>query len=209
MRKIDIDQWNRKETYLFYKDIDVPMYMMTFQLDVTHFYEEIKKRKLSFYLSFMHLVMGEMNKIENYRYRFLDGEPYLVDRIHPSYTDQIDDSDQFKIVTVDYDEDLVTFIHHAKEVSKKQGKTFIDLTQEVRQDLVYITTFPWASFMQVSHAHMIDNKDAIPRVAWGKFEQINQKYIMPFAIESHHAFVDGRHVGMLIQNLQNAIHDWK
>lgn len=209
MKKINVDTWNRKQTYLFYKDIDVPMYMMTFQIDVTHFYQEVKKRQLSFYLSFMHRVIAEMNQIENYRYRFVDGDPYLMDHIHPSFTDQVDDSDQFKIVTVDDHEDLMTFIEHAKDVSRKQGSNFIDLSQEARQDLVYITTFPWASFMQVSHAHMIDNKDAIPRVAWGKFERVGERYLMPFAIESHHAFVDGRHVGLLIQNLQKAIDQWK
>ncbi len=209
MKKIDVETWNRKQTYLFYKDIDIPMYMMTFQLDITHFYQEIKKKDVSFYLSFMHLVMKEMNQIENYRYRFIDGEPYLMDRIHPSFTDQIPNSEQFKIVTVNYHEDLLAFIKHAKDKSLEQGSVFIDLSEESRQDLVYITTFPWASFMQVSHAHMIDNKDAIPRVAWGKFEQINERYLMPFAIESHHAFVDGRHVGLLIQYIQKAINDWK
>lgn len=209
MKKINIDQWDRKQTYLFYKDIDIPMYMMTFQLDITNFYPAIKKQGLSFYFSFMHVVMKEINEIENYRYRFIHGVPFLMDRLHPSFTDQILDTDQFKIVTVDYEDDLVTFIQQAKKASLQQGDLFIDLNQEKRQDLVYITTFPWASFTQVSHAHMIDPKDAIPRVAWGKFESNNGRYLMPFAIESHHAFVDGRHVGLLIQQLQKALNDWR
>jgi chloramphenicol O-acetyltransferase type A len=74
--------------------------------------------------------------------------------------------------------------------------------EERRVDLVYITTFPWAKFSQVSHAASIDKYDAIPRLIWGKFEEINGKKMMPLSIEAHHGLADGRHVGMLIQNLQ-------
>lgn len=200
--KINIETWPRKQTFLFYENLDVPMYTMTFDLDVTRFYHRIKQQKQSFYFTFMHLVMRNMHAIENFRYRFVDDEPYLFDFIHPSFTDAIEGSDQFKIVTVDYREDLTSFIQHAKQQSDVQGSQFIDLSHEVRQDLVYITTFPWARYTQVSHAYNINPHDAIPRVVWGKFEEINGRKIMPFSISVHHAFVDGRHVGLFINQLQ-------
>jgi chloramphenicol O-acetyltransferase len=149
--------------------------------------------------------MKVMNAIDNFKYRFVDKEPYLFETIHPSFTDLIEGTDQFKIVTVDYLDDGIAFIQHAKQQSIKQGSTFIDLTHEIRQDLVYVTTFPWARFSQVSHAHIIDPYDAIPRVVWGKFEDVNGRKVMPFSISVHHAFVDGFHVGMFIQHLQDSL----
>jgi len=209
MNKIHIDTWSRKETYQFYREVDLPTYLMTFQLDVTRLYHYIKKEGLSFYLSMIHTSLEVMNSIENFKYRFINSEPYLMDSIHPSFTDQIDGSDQFKIVTIDFDDDLKTFNRLAKEKSKLQGSTFIDLKEEQRVDLVYITSFPWASYTQVSHAKHLDKYDAIPRVCWGKFEDIQGKKIMPFSIEVHHAFVDGLHVGKLITKLQEKLNQFE
>lgn len=205
MHKIDIDQWNRKNTYYFFINTEVPRYLMTFELDVTNFYAYVKRNKYSFYLSFIFQVMQVMNEIENFKYRFIDGEPYLLDSTHPSFTDSIEGSENFKIVTVLMEENMKTFIEKAKQTSLKQGTKFIDLDMEKRNDLVYITTFPWAKFTQVSHAHNIDMFDAIPKLVWGKFEELNNKLLMPFSIEVHHAFVDGLHVGKLINLLQQKI----
>jgi chloramphenicol O-acetyltransferase type A len=205
MKKINIDSWGRKDIYLFYKDVDVPQYNMTVELDVTHFYQVIKSKKLSFYLSMMYTAMCELNQIENFRYRFIGQEPYVMESTHPSYTDRIGETDLFKIVTVDMTDSLESFVHHAKRISDAQGSKFLDDNQEDRQDLVYITTFPWAYFSQVSHAHNIDRYDAIPRLIWGKFKKVGDQLIMPFGIQAHHAFSDGMHVGMFINNLQEAL----
>lgn len=205
MQKINIETWGRKDTYLFYKDVDVPQYNMTFELDVTHFYEHVKSRKISFYLSFMFVAMHALNAIENFRYRYIHNEPYLLDKTHPSFTDKIDGTDRFKMVTVNLTDDLDSFLLSAKQTSEKQGSHFIDKAEESRDDLVYVTTFPWASFTQVSHAHNIDRFDAIPRIVWGKFRNVSDKLMMPFGIQAHHAFADGMHVGMLIQKIQEAL----
>ena len=205
MKKVDIEKWSRKNTYLFFKDIDVPRFNITVDLDVTVFYKFVKERKLSFYLSFIYFVMEEMNKIENFRYRIIDNEPYLFEKTHPSYTDAIENTDNFKIVTVNLKDSLEEFIKVAKETSLKQKDAFLNPDEEKRDDLVYITTFPWAKFTQVSHAHSFDHHDAIPKLVWGKFEENNGKLMMPFSIEAHHALVDGLHVGRLINSLQQRI----
>ena len=205
MQKIDINKWDRKNTYEFFIHTDVPRYLMTFNLDVTNFYQYVKKYRYSFYLAFIFEVMNAMNSIENFRYRFVDQEPYVFDMTHPSYTDNIDGTANFKIVTVQMENNIKEFIDKAKRTSLSQGSTFINLEMESRSDLVYITTFPWAKYTQVSHAHNMDKFDAIPKLVWGKFEEENKKLMMPFSIEVHHAFVDGLHVGQLIQLLQEKI----
>jgi chloramphenicol O-acetyltransferase type A len=89
MKKINLSTWNRKDTYLFFKDFDYPKFSITVDLDITSFYKHIKKTELSFYLSMIHLVTGEMNKIENFRYRIDQDDVYLIDVMHPSFTDSI------------------------------------------------------------------------------------------------------------------------
>lgn len=208
MKKIDVKHWNRKDVYEFYKDMDLPRYQITVDLDVKRFYDYVKINKLSFYFSFMWLVLKEINQIDNYKYRFIDGEPYVFDIISPSFTDKVEDGDTFKIVNTDYIDDILAFQEKAIKKSKDQGLKFINLDDEIRQDLVYITTFPWAKFTQTSHPSNIDSKDAIPRIGWGKFEKQGEKMMMPFTIEVHHAFVDGFHVGKLINQLEKRIEEY-
>lgn len=205
MEKINLETWNRMQHYKFFKDLDVPRFLITVNLDVTKFVRKIKANKLSFYLSFMHLVMLEVNKIENFRYRIINDEVYLFDETHPSFTDLIEGTELFKFVTVNFRSNLLEFIDKAKQKSKIQGDTFVDMDEEQRYDVVYITTFPWAFYTQVTHAHNIDKKDSVPKIAWGKFENFNDKLILPFSIEVHHGLMDGLHVGKLIQNIQQAL----
>jgi chloramphenicol O-acetyltransferase type A len=209
MKKINLSTWNRSQTFLFFKDFDYPKFSITVDLDVTNFYQEIKKADLSFYFSMMHLVIREMNKIENFRYRIIGDEVYLCDVAHPSFTDTITHTDQFKIVNTEYVESLKEFIDQAKKKSLKQGSHFINFEDEKRDDFIYVTTFPWAKFTQVTHAYHEPKNDSIPRVVWGKFEKKDNHLIMPFSIEVHHGCADGLHVGILFQNIQKALDNFK
>ncbi|AUD63370.1 hypothetical protein BK010_07110 [Tenericutes bacterium MO-XQ] len=208
MKKININQWKRKQTFDFYKNMDIPRYQVTVDLDVSGFYAYVKKNKLSFYFSFMWLVLKELNQIENFKYRFIEGEPYIFDVVSPSFTDKVEDGDTFKIVNTPYIDDIHKFQESAIKKSNDQGNVFINLDDEVRQDLVYITTFPWAKFTHASHPTNLDSKDAIPRIGWAKFEKIGHQMMMPFTIEVHHAFVDGFHVGKLINAIENTLKEY-
>ena len=205
MKIIDLEHWDRREVYDFYKGLDHPLFSVTVQVAVTHLYQKVKLEKTSFYLSFMHIALQEMNKIEAFKYRFVHEAPVIFDVIHPSYTDLIPNTERFKIVTVDFSEDRQTFIQSAQEISRNQGDQFIDLSKEAQADLVYISTFPWASFTQITHAHNHDKYDAIPRLTWGKYVDVNGQKMMSLNIEVHHAFVDGYHVGKFIERLQEQL----
>ena len=203
-KKIDIDTWDRKEHYAFFKNLDIPQYEMTFELDITSFYHKIKENKQSFYFQMMHLVMDVINDLEPFKYRMVDDHVYLYDCVHPSFTDRMGDSTLFKIVTTPFIKDSKTFILEAKRRSNAQH-SFIDLEQEKRQDLVYITSFPWASYIAASNAINIDSKDAIPRASWGKFFMKENRVFLPFTLRVHHSFVNGYDVGLFIENIQKKL----
>ena len=43
---------------------------------------------------------------------------------------------------------------------------------------------------------------AQPIFDWGKYYEREGKFMMPFAVQVHHAFVDGIHIGKLADKLQ-------
>ncbi len=208
MKKIDLNTWSRKEVYHFFKNFEYPKFSVTVDVDVSHFYQVVKEKKRSFYFSMIHLLMKEMNQNENFKYRILGHEVYLCDTIHPSYTELIDQTDQFKIVNSPYIEDVDLFIKMVKEKSNHQGSEFINYDDETRHDLVYITTFPWAKFTHVTNAYHEPHQDSIPRICFGKFEKINERLMMPLSIEVHHGCMDGLHVGKFIERFQNQLNHY-
>ena len=48
---------------------------------------------------------------------------------------------------------------------------------------------------------MKDN--ATPFLDWGRYYDKDGRFFMPISIQAHHSFVDGIHVGKLVEKLQN------
>lgn len=205
MKKIDMNHWERKEIYDFFKLYDIPRYQVSVDVDVTNLHRFVKENNLSFYFSMMWVVMKELNQIDNFKYRIENKEVIFYDIIHPSFTDMIENTNQFKIVNTLFDEDIVKFGQLAKTKSQLQKNKFINYDEEIREDLVYITVFPWATYTHVTQATQINPKDAIPRILWGKYKVVNDRLMMPLTIEAHHSFVDGYHVGLLINKIQEKL----
>jgi chloramphenicol O-acetyltransferase type A len=211
MKYIDMENWKRKEHFAFFYRMNYPQYNICANIDVTRFLEFARTSKLSFYYTMIYAVTRAANEIENFKYRIRDGKVVLHDIIHPSFTDMnIHTADDlFKIVTVDMNDNLTEFVQVAEEISRNQ-KTYFDLAPLAgRDDFLYITCIPWVTFTQLSHTISLNRNESAPRISWGKYFRENDKVLLPFSVQVHHALVDGFHVGKYIENLQtflNTIH---
>jgi chloramphenicol O-acetyltransferase type A len=64
---------------------------------------------------------------------------------------------------------------------------------------------PWVSFTSFSHARNWRQQDSIPRIAFGKFIEENDRILLPISVEVHHALVDGLHVGRFLMRLEELL----
>lgn len=152
MEKIDINKWKRKEHFDFFYKMDYPQYNICMDLDVTKFISFCKKQKLSFYYAMIYAVSKVVNETENFKYRIRNGEVVLHKCIHPSFTEMDDtiSGDLFKMVTVEYSDNIKEFVKIAEEENLSQ-KTYFDPSKLIgRDDLIYITCIPWISFTHIS-----------------------------------------------------------
>lgn len=68
-----------------------------------------------------------------------------------------------------------------------------------------VSMIPWTSFegfnlnLEKGFAYLL------PIFTFGKYEQINNRYIIPMSVQVHHAVCDGFHVCHLINELQTAL----
>jgi len=197
---IDMETWKRRTYCEIYKKAVQPQYCVSFDLDVTHFRKTVRANNWSFTLAFIYAVTACANQIDEFRYRFLKGQVVLYETVDTSFTWLNPETELFKVVNVPMQPSIEEYISLARETADRQKVPF---TGPVPDDVYQFSALPWIAFRHVSHTDFGDPEKAQPIFDWGKFYQSGHKYVMPFAVQVHHGFVDGINIGKLSILLQD------
>ena len=203
MRRIEPENWDRREIFSFFSPLSHPFYSVTFRLDVTGLCRFCKERGLSFYYAMIFLVTHAVNATEAFLYTIRDGEIFLLDRRIPSFTDRCGDEKYFHIVTLPCGGDLAHFCAEAAAKSRAQ-KAFIDPASE-SGELLYLSTLPWLDLSALTNERDLDRDDAIPRIAWGKYTETAGRKTLAMSVEVNPRFVDGADIGAFAARLEELI----
>lgn len=201
-QKIDISTWERKQHYQVYRQFANARYDITLELDVTNLVRFVKENKLSFTLTAIHTIAKCANEIAEFRMRIENDEPVIYDDLSLSFTYLNKSTNLMKNVVAENDEDVFEFNRKAKEVIEKQEVYF---TGALGNGIYQFSSIPWISYTHVSHTFSGNKDYAVPVFDFGKFYEKNGRMIMPFSVEAHHAFVDGYHIGLLVEKLQRTL----
>lgn len=202
MKMIDMAQWDRKEHFAYFRQMDYPQFNVCAPADISGFIQHIRDRSLPFYYAMIYAVTVSANRVRNLRYRIRGGSVAEHDRLHPSFTALDKDTGLFKYVTAEMYGDMDEFIQNAREKERAQKGLFGDGSNEARDDLLYLTCLPWVSFTHVSHTIKLDKDDSIPRISWGKYYTEGSRTLLPFSLQVNHALADGFHVGQFFEELR-------
>ena len=63
MQEFDVENWNRKNQFNFFKDYEDPFFNLTANIDVTNLYNFCKKQELSFSLGCIYVAIKSINEI--------------------------------------------------------------------------------------------------------------------------------------------------
>jgi chloramphenicol O-acetyltransferase type A len=205
MDYIDIATWDRKVIFNNYLGTDFPYIMMGADIDVTNLYHFAKKNNLSFYMATVFVAHAVANRIKNFRYRFKDGKPYLLDYNLPVVTHKQPESELFVLVSLDNSGNIVEFCRKGAEKCREkiEGHGLKELYG--KEDAIIYSVIPWVHFNFLVRTIAKHGVDCAPRIAWGKFEKKDGKLMMPVALQVHHGLMDGYHVGLYYQGLQSYI----
>ncbi|MDF1574711.1 MAG: CatA-like O-acetyltransferase [Bacteroidales bacterium] len=108
-RKIDIDQWERKELFRFFKDFEEPYYGISTDLECTAAYAYAKSKGMSFFSYYLYLVLKAVNRTEAMKYRIEGEELFYYEKIDGSATiDRPDGTFGFSLIP--YMENLEEFL---------------------------------------------------------------------------------------------------
>jgi chloramphenicol O-acetyltransferase len=201
-REINISTWKRRMHFLVFCDALQPEYCVNMNLDVTDLLQIIKERGLSFTLSFIYVVAKCANDIEEFRYRFVNDKVLLYDEIGTSFTFIDKGTDLFKMVNVPIQNTLSDFEALVKTTISGQEEYFKGAPPV---DSFIFSAMPWISFTSISHTISTNKSKGQPLFDWGKFFEQNGRMMMPFSVQVHHSFVDGIHVGKLVDKIQTCL----
>ncbi len=203
MKKIDINSWKRKEIFDFFSSVACPYYSVTFTVDVSRVYGFVRQHGLSFYYCMCWLCTQAVNRVEAFSYFIKDGDICKLDMRHPSFTDIKKGEDLFYIVTMPIQDDAVAFCKAAAEKSAAQN-CFINMSSET-EELVYLSCTPTLNITSLTNEHDSGKDDAIPRIAWGKYRDVEGRKELGLSIEVNHRFIDGYHIGKFAEELEKLI----
>ena len=199
--RIDIETWERREQYLLFRSMDVPHFSLTAPVEIMPLVEKARKDKRSLFNAVLYGIMLTVNGIPEFRTRFR-GEAVIRHRVvHPSFTVPIA-NDHFAFCEALYQEDWPTFdaeVTAAKEQASRQTKLSDDIAGE--DQWIYLSCMPWLDFTGATHP--LQNKDdCIPRIAWGKIIEEDDRARVSVNLQAHHALMDGLHAAKFYEGLQ-------
>lgn len=202
--KIDIENWNRKQTFDYFKEFEQPFFNVTVNTDITQLYDFCKSKEHSFFLASLYYSTKAANQIANFKYRIQDNEVICYDKINAGSTILFKDN-SFGFCYFDFINDLESFINTGQQNIEQALKNPSFAPKDNKDNLIHYSVLPWLAFSSVQHARRIPTTDSIPKIAMGKIFEEGRKKIMPISIEVHHSLVDGWHVGQYFQLLEASI----
>lgn len=196
-QKLDLNNWNRKEHFLFFKQMQESFFGFTVAIDCTKAYAKSKELGVSFFTYYLHKTLTAVNTIEPFRYRIIDDEVYIFDQIDASATILREDK-TFGFSYIKFAKDIREFAEITKtEIDRIQNTTGL-LTREYPDNLIHFSAVPWVNFTSYSHARSFTWPDSCPKISFGKMTDENGKKTMTMAVHVHHGLMDGYHVGQFI-----------
>ncbi len=200
-KELDIEKWNRKTAYEFFKDYDDPFFNITANLDVTALYDFCKHQNLSFSLANLFYSLQTANEIMEFRLRLFNDKLVEFDKIHATQT-ILNEDETFSFCYFESQNTIVEFNEKGKKAVEKYKKLKTFDVENDRLDLIYYSVIPWISFTSFKHAVRFNNRQTVPRMVFGRIYDDGNRKKIPHSVEVHHALMDGLHVGMYFNRLQ-------
>ncbi|MBW9157798.1 chloramphenicol acetyltransferase [Clostridium tagluense] len=204
MKFIDIENWERKNHYNYFKQLDYPHFNICGNVDITEFYRFIKEKENPFFISILYVVTKAANSIKEFRYRIREDKIVEHEIVSPSFT-VMAPNEVFSFCTVKFIDEFNEFkINTSNEIERTKNNVSIG-NEPGRDDLLYTTSIPWVSFTSITHPIQMKPVESVPIIAWGKYFEENGRIKLPLSVQVHHSLVDGVHVGQYFNKIQEIL----
>ncbi|KFF07547.1 chloramphenicol acetyltransferase [Flavobacterium reichenbachii] len=200
---LDLENWNRKEHFAHFKQMEEPFFGATVEIDCTKAYQTAKELKVSFFIYYLHKTLTAVNSIENFKYRISEDKIYINDRVDASATIGREDG-TFGFSLIEYNTDFKVFEETTlKEIERIQNTTGLFTRSFDDDNVIHFSAIPWLNFTSLTHARSFTYPDSCPKISFGRMTTSETgKKTMPMAVYVHHGLMDGLHLGQFVDYFQ-------
>src|SRR5687767_12173273 len=199
---VDIAGWKRREHFELFRGFANPFFSVCVDVDATETWNACRQPgSPSFYVATLFHSLTAANATEAFRMRIRGDTVWVHDQVRASAT-VLRDDDTFGFAIFPPAPNLEEFNRSAPaEMAAARKAAPLVLPYVGEDDLVYHSSLPWMRFTAFTNA-LNGGKDSVPRVVFGKCAQRGDRWLMPVAVEVHHALVDGLDVARYLETLQ-------
>jgi len=206
---IDIDTWERRDNYGFFRTFLNSWYSVTTEIDCTEASAAAKQSGHSFFLYYLYAVLRSANEVDELRYRTdKNGQVVFHDRVDiispiavPGKT--------FYTVRIPYHENFKHFYAEAHALITnipEDGDPYNAervLMQQGDYDVVHLSAVPKMYFTSTTYTVAeAGNGCSHPLMTAGKVVSRGERLVFPLSIYVNHAFVDGSHLASFFEKIE-------
>lgn len=206
MREIDMSRSARRRHFEFFRALDYPHFNVCAMVDATRLRSSARERGVPFFKAILYCAARAANEVPELRQRIRGDRVIEHDVVHPSYT-SMTEAGVFSFTDARYHADLDRFLKACAEAEAAVLTEAVVEDDPDRDDYLFVTSLPWIHFTSFVHPIDIRNVDSVPRLVWGRAEPRGDRLELPFAVQAHHALVDGAHVGGYYEILRALFED--
>ena len=204
---IDLTTWNRRQHYAHFRRYRQPFFSVCVDVDATQLWRRSKSAGgPPFFLTSLFLMLRAANATEPFRLRLRPRGVWKHDHVAVGPT-LLKPDHTFTFTRIEPSDNLKMFIASGrKAMAESAAREDLD-PQGTDDAIVYHSSLPWLRFTAFTNA--VGGGDSIPRVVFGKCEKEGGRFLMPMAVEVHHALVDGLDVARFIERFQDELAEFR
>lgn len=200
---INKEEWHRKEYFDHYFNEIPCTYSMTVKLDIT----KIKNSDRKLYPTMLYFITKVVNRHSEFRTAIdINGNLGVFDEMLPCYTVFNKESETFSNIWTQYSDSYDEFCKlYEKDIEMFGSVKKMIAKPDIPENNFPVSMIPWTTFDGFNLNLQKGYQYLLPIFTMGKYYEENSRYILPLAIQVHHAVCDGFHVSRFVNELQELV----
>ena len=173
-RKIDLETWERRASFHFFKSFTEPYHGVCLRVDCTETYNYAKEHRLSVFLSLLHRSLVAAHQVENFKTRIVGGTVWSYEVINGGSAVGRENG-TIGLGHYQFQPRIDEFVREAAiEVDRVKQRDDIERYPEA--NLIRYSVLPWFDFTSISHARDFSHEDSAPRITFGKISEAGGRF---------------------------------
>ncbi len=207
-RIIDMNAWPRSSHWNYYRNVLHAQVSATKKIDVAGLLAYCRERGKKFSPVLLHKFCLTVNTLECTRMLALEnGNPAVWNEIHPNFTIFHEDDKTFSDLWMEYIPDEDAFTENYQKLMERYGDNKgIKARDNQPPNFFCVSGVPWFDYDAVSTSLAGNIQPALfPVINYGRYKEEDGKALMPVSISVSHAAMDGYHIALFFEMLQENV----